>query len=81
MTDQVQLLGVSNAIVDVLAHVDYEFLDRIDAIPGSMTLIDKERARRLIRAGVNSVSVSLDDPDGKLHDQVRGRPGAFRMAW
>ena len=45
MTDNVQLLGISNAIVDVLAHVDREFLERIDAAPGSMTLIDRERAR------------------------------------
>jgi sugar/nucleoside kinase (ribokinase family) len=45
MTDHVQLLGISNAIVDVLAHVDNEFLESIGAEPGSMTLIDKERAR------------------------------------
>ena len=44
MTDSVQLLGISNAIVDVLAHVDYEFLDKIGTPPGSMTLIDRERA-------------------------------------
>ncbi len=47
MTDDVQLLGISNAIVDVLAHVDTEFLERIDAAPGSMTLIDRERAREV----------------------------------
>lgn len=45
MKDPVQLLGISNAIVDVLAHVDEEFLDRIGAEAGSMTLIDKERAK------------------------------------
>ncbi len=39
-----QLLGISNAIVDVLAHVDAAFLGKIDAIPGSMTLIDKDQA-------------------------------------
>ena len=43
----VQLLGISNAIVDVLAHVDAAFLGKIDAIPGSMTLIDKDQAGAL----------------------------------
>lgn len=45
MTYSVQLLGISNAIVDVLAHVDRAFLDTIGAPPGSMTLIDEKQAR------------------------------------
>ncbi len=44
MTDSVQLLGISNAIVDVLAHVDDEVLENIGSVPGSMNLIDRERA-------------------------------------
>ena len=47
MTDAIRLLGISNAIVDVLSHVDDEFLDRIGAPPGSMTLIDKDRAHEI----------------------------------
>lgn len=47
MTHEVQLLGISNAIVDVLAHVDEEFLDLIGAAPGSMTLIDQQRAKAI----------------------------------
>jgi sugar/nucleoside kinase (ribokinase family) len=47
MTDSVQILGISNAIVDVLVHVDAEFLQKIGAERGSMTLIDKEQAREL----------------------------------
>ena len=47
MTNSVQLLGISNAIVDVLAHVEDDFLVSIDAAPGSMTLIDKDQAREL----------------------------------
>ena len=47
MTTPVQLIGVSNAIVDILAHVDDEFLARIGAPRGSMTLIDEERARAI----------------------------------
>ena len=47
MSDSAQLLGISNAIVDVLAHVDHDFLGRIGAEPGSMTLIDKDRAKEV----------------------------------
>jgi sugar/nucleoside kinase (ribokinase family) len=45
MTHSVQLLGISNAIVDVLAHVDTAFLDAIGAPLGSMTLIDEIQAQ------------------------------------
>jgi sugar/nucleoside kinase (ribokinase family) len=44
MTNPIQLLGISNAIVDVLAHVDSDFLDMIGAPIGSMTLIDENQA-------------------------------------
>jgi sugar/nucleoside kinase (ribokinase family) len=47
MNHSVQLLGISNAIVDVLAHVDDDFLQQIGAEPGSMTLIDRDRAGEL----------------------------------
>ncbi len=47
MTERVQLLGISNAIVDVLAHVDEALLARIDAPRGSMTLIDEHKAREV----------------------------------
>ncbi|MCU0241342.1 MAG: radical SAM protein [Vicinamibacteria bacterium] len=42
------------------------------------TLITKEIARRLARLGVNSVSLSLDGPRSRIHDAIRGVPGAFR---
>ena len=47
MADSVQLLGISNAIVDVLAHVDYDLLDGIGSVPGSMNLIDRDRANEI----------------------------------
>lgn len=47
MTDKVQLVGISNAIVDILAHVDDGFLEAIGAPRGSMTLIDEARARSI----------------------------------
>ena len=47
MTEATSLLGISNAIVDVLAHVDEDFLDKIGAPRGSMTLIDEQRAHEI----------------------------------
>ena len=47
MNQSVQLLGISNAIVDVLAHIEEKFLEQIGAVPGSMTLIDEQRAREI----------------------------------
>jgi sugar/nucleoside kinase (ribokinase family) len=47
MSKTVQLLGISNAIVDILAHVEEAFLEQIGAPPGSMILIDVERAHEI----------------------------------
>jgi len=44
MSSKSQLVGISNAIVDILAQVDHEFLTRLGAAPGSMTLIDAAEA-------------------------------------
>jgi sugar/nucleoside kinase (ribokinase family) len=42
-----RVLGIGNAIVDVLAHTDEQFLARFGLAKGSMTLIDPERAVEL----------------------------------
>ena len=47
MSNHVQLLGISNAIVDILAQVDEAFLEKIGAPRGSMTLIDEQRAHEI----------------------------------
>jgi len=47
MNQSVQLLGISNAIVDVLTHIDDDLLEQLGAVPGSMTLIDLQRAREI----------------------------------
>ena len=44
MTSRVSVLGIGNAIVDVLARVDDQFLADIGAEKRSMTLIDEQRA-------------------------------------
>ena len=68
MTDSVQLLGVSNAIVDVLAHVDTDFLNRIGAEPGSMTLIDKDRAHEIY----NQMGPATEMSGGSVANTVAG---------
>ena len=46
-TPRTELLGISNAIVDVLCHVSPEFVTELGAPPGSMTLIDQNDAERI----------------------------------
>ncbi len=47
MTNPTQLLGISNAIVDILAHVDHALIEEMGIVPGSMNLIDEKRAREI----------------------------------
>src|SRR5262245_53773168 len=47
MASSVHVLGISNAIVDVLSHVDEGFLARLGAAKSSMVLIDEARAREI----------------------------------
>ena len=42
-----ELLGVSNAIVDILMHVDEKFLNSVGVPLGAMTLIDEKQAEKL----------------------------------
>ncbi len=41
------------------------------------TLLSAERVARLARTGIKSVSVSIDSSTPELHDQLRGKEGAF----
>jgi MoaA/NifB/PqqE/SkfB family radical SAM enzyme len=42
------------------------------------TLIDKEKAKALIQAGLRGVNVSIDSPIRKVHEKVRGLQGSFK---
>jgi MoaA/NifB/PqqE/SkfB family radical SAM enzyme len=44
------------------------------------TLITKELVRFFIERRVHTVTVSLDGPDSRLHDRIRGVKGAFKAA-
>jgi len=47
MSKATQLLGISNAIVDILAHVDDTLITKMGIVSGSMNLIDEQRAREI----------------------------------
>jgi sugar/nucleoside kinase (ribokinase family) len=47
MTDQIDVLTIGNAIVDVISKVDEAFITREQLVKGSMNLIDEERAETL----------------------------------
>jgi MoaA/NifB/PqqE/SkfB family radical SAM enzyme len=66
-----------------------DFLDLVESAVGAGmkvnmttngTLIDREKARRIGRIGVNSVSISLDGARASVHDAIRGRTDAFRKS-
>ena len=44
------------------------------------TLVDAVTAKRLADAGVSRISVSLDFPEARRHDEFRGESGAFDAA-
>lgn len=52
------VVGVGNALVDVIAHADDSFIARHDLVKGSMTLVDTDRALHLYRALGAAVEMS-----------------------
>ena len=52
------VVGVGNALVDVLAHAEEEFISRHDLVKGSMTLVDTDRALQLYRALGGAIEMS-----------------------
>jgi sugar/nucleoside kinase (ribokinase family) len=53
-----QVVGIGNALVDVIAHATEGFLDEHGLVKGSMTLIDTDRAVELYRALGTAVEMS-----------------------
>jgi radical SAM protein with 4Fe4S-binding SPASM domain len=50
------------------------------ALATNGTLVNEDVARKIVRAGVKRVSISLDGADAETHDTFRGIPGAFDQA-
>lgn len=59
MTDAtLDVVGIGNAMVDVLVQADDDFLDQNGLVKGSMTLIDGERAEALYDLLDNGIKIS-----------------------
>ena len=52
------VVGIGNAIVDVIAHADEEFLGREGLVKGTMTLVDAPRAEALYQIMGPAVEIS-----------------------
>ena len=68
MSHSTQLLGISNAIVDILAHVDDDFITDIGAVPGSMTLIDQNEAKDIY----SRMGPAMEMSGGSVANSVAG---------
>jgi sugar/nucleoside kinase (ribokinase family) len=82
------LYGVENPLMDVIAHVDYRFLERFGKSPGTMHLVEYEEISRLLSEirtfrtspGGSAANTArgvawLASPEGRaLRNNVQGRP-------
>ncbi|HEU5075104.1 MAG TPA: radical SAM/SPASM domain-containing protein [Polyangiaceae bacterium] len=78
---------------EVLVRPDFEELVAVAAreqikvtFTSNLTLLTKERAKRLLRHKIGGISTSLDGASAKVHERVRGIPGSFKrtlraLAW
>ena len=52
------MVGIGNALVDVIAHADDSFIGQHELVKGAMTLVDTDRALYLYRALGGAVEMS-----------------------
>ena len=62
---------------DLIAHARHLKL-RV-TLTTNGTLLTRDLARQLVKAGLNSVCVSIDSPVRSIHDSIRGMPGALKQ--
>ena len=67
----IDVVGIGNAIVDVLSHTTDEFLVREDLVKGSMALIDAARAETLY----NSMGPAIEVSGGSAANTIAGVAG------
>jgi sugar/nucleoside kinase (ribokinase family) len=58
MSTKVEVLGLGNSLVDILAYADDDYLIAQDMVKGAMTLIDEDRAEALYAARVDPRVIS-----------------------
>tara|TARA_B100000700_G_scaffold62345_1_gene68606 strand:+ start:3686 stop:4702 length:1017 start_codon:yes stop_codon:yes gene_type:complete len=56
--DSLDVVGIGNAIVDVITSTDYSFLERLSFKKGSMTLIDETKAEELYKFSSSEKMIS-----------------------
>ena len=56
--DELDVVGIGNALVDVLTHADEAFIEANGLVKGSMTLIDTDRADVLYAAMGGAIEAS-----------------------
>jgi sugar/nucleoside kinase (ribokinase family) len=56
--DEIDVIGIGNALVDVLSHEGEDFVERHGLVKGTMHLVDETRARQLYGAMGPAVEVS-----------------------
>jgi MoaA/NifB/PqqE/SkfB family radical SAM enzyme len=64
--------NLDNLIAHITAH------DIRVTMTTNATLITREEARLLAEAGLGGVNISIDSPDRRLHDQIRGVKGSWK---
>lgn len=57
-TPDFDVVGIGNALVDVISHAGDDFIDRHDLVKGSMTLVEQDRALGIYRALGHAVQMS-----------------------
>ncbi len=55
---ELDVVGIGNALVDVLSHEDHPFIEKLSLNRGAMTLIDEERAHELYEAMGPAIEIS-----------------------
>ncbi len=55
---QFDVVGIGNALVDVIAHADDSFIGKHDLVKGAMTLVDTDRALYLYQALGSAIEMS-----------------------
>ena len=65
-------------LFDIARHATDRGLRAVCAPNG--TLLDDEAAEKMVQAGIQRISISIDGRDATSHDELRGVPGAFEGA-
>jgi heme b synthase len=65
-------------IYDIASYGDRRGLRMVLAT--NATLVTSEIARKMLKAGIQRVSISIDGLDAGSHDRFRGVPGAFSLS-